>query len=80
MCIIAYTLEMRPPVQSVRSQEWRGAIAMNWLRVTIERRYTRDHQAPLWEGSLEEGTGWRCIPVPPGPPEDGWEVFDTSKD
>jgi hypothetical protein len=23
---------------------------------------------------------WRCIPVPPGPPEEGWRVLDSSHD
>jgi hypothetical protein len=53
---------------------------MNWLRVTIEQQYTRDHRAPLFEGSSEEHDGWRCIPVPPGPPEEGWEILDSSSD
>jgi hypothetical protein len=46
----------------------------------IERRITRDLKIPLWEGSSMDDHGWRCIPMPPGDPLEGWEVFDNSHD
>jgi hypothetical protein len=52
---------------------------MKWLRIMIERRYTRDYQAPLVEGDTELNYGWRCVPQEPTP-EPGWEIFDSSPD
>jgi len=45
----------------------------------VERRYTRDARIPLVAGDDEFVHGWRCIPLPPSL-DDGWTIFDTSKD
>lgn len=45
----------------------------------IEKRYTRDHRAPLSEDDLDMECGWQCIPLPPEY-DAGWKIFDTSKD
>jgi hypothetical protein len=43
-------------------------------------RYTRDDKVPLEEGDVEFTYGWRCVPVPPGPEEEGWQIADSSHD
>jgi hypothetical protein len=43
-------------------------------------RYTRDERVPLFEGGVIPDDGWRCIPVPPGPPEEEWQIADSSSD
>jgi hypothetical protein len=45
----------------------------------VEHRYTRDARVPLSDDDPDFDCGWRCIPVPPSL-DDGWEIFDTSKD
>jgi hypothetical protein len=45
----------------------------------IERRYTRDARIPLVAGDDDWIYGFQCIPLPPSL-DDGWVIFDTSKD
>jgi hypothetical protein len=48
-------------------------------RPFIERVYTRDARVPLVAGDDEFIYGWQNIPQRPTP-DDGWVIFDTSKD
>jgi hypothetical protein len=48
-------------------------------RYVVQRRYTRDARIPLVAGDDEFLYGWQQIPLPPALDE-GWEIFDTSKD
>jgi hypothetical protein len=45
----------------------------------VERVYTRDAKVPLVAGDDELVHGWQCIPLPPSL-DQGWTIFDTSKD
>jgi hypothetical protein len=45
----------------------------------IEKRYTRDAKVPRSADDSEMANGWCCIPIPPTLDE-GWTIFDTSKD
>jgi hypothetical protein len=45
----------------------------------IEHVYTRDAKVPLIADDFEFDCGWQCIPLPPTLDE-GWEIFDHSKD
>jgi hypothetical protein len=46
----------------------------------VTQRITRDARMPLSDDDREMDHSWRCIPVPPGPPEEGWQVLDSSHD
>jgi hypothetical protein len=44
------------------------------------KRYTLDVRVPLSDDDSEMKHSWRNIPIPPGPPEEGWQVLDSSHD
>jgi hypothetical protein len=48
-------------------------------RYVVERRYTRDARIPRVAYDDDFVYGWQCIPLPPSL-DDGWIIFDTSKD
>jgi hypothetical protein len=39
-------------------------------------RITLDVRVPISDDDCEMKHSWRNIPVPPGPPEEGWQVLD----
>jgi hypothetical protein len=61
-------------VRRPRNGQWQPG-----RRRVPEIRYTRDARVPLSADDPEFYQGWQCIPIPPTL-DDGWEIFDTSKD
>jgi hypothetical protein len=43
-------------------------------------RYTLDVRVPFSDDDPKMEHSWRNIPIPPGPPEEGWWVSDSSHD
>jgi hypothetical protein len=43
-------------------------------------RITLDVRVPISDDDCEMKHSWRNIPVPPGPPEEGWQVLDSTHD
>jgi hypothetical protein len=46
----------------------------------METCWTNDYLFPKYLGSDISRDGLRSLPLPPGPPEEGWQVLDSTHD